>query len=126
APEAVDRLLRIADDEELPRYRSHPAPVALGRIVGREQEQDLRLQRIRVLELVDQEMGEPPLQVAADGGVAADEITGAQQEVEEVEAAGALLQPLVILDHRPQLVAQPRRQVRTGGGEEGVETRAQR
>ena len=56
AAEAVDRLLRIADQEELAGRRPHAPPVALGGIVGGEEEQQLGLQRIGVLELVDEEV----------------------------------------------------------------------
>src|SRR4029079_9593151 len=52
----VDRLLRVADQEELTRCGLDAAPVARGGIVGGEQQQDLRLERIGVLELVDEQM----------------------------------------------------------------------
>ena len=62
AAEAVDRLLRIADQEEPAGQRPRLAPVGLARIVGGEEQEDLRLQRIGVLELVD----EDPLEALAE------------------------------------------------------------
>ncbi len=53
--EAIDALLRIADDEEGAGPWGDRAPVAaLGR-VGGEEEADLGLNRVGVLELIDQE-----------------------------------------------------------------------
>jgi hypothetical protein len=61
AAEAIDRLLRIADDEELAGDRPCLLPAIRGGIIGSKQEQDLNLQRIGVLGLVEKEMGEPGL-----------------------------------------------------------------
>ena len=47
-------------------------------------------------------------------GVVAHEIARAQQEVEEVEAAGARLRALVLRDQRPEIVAEERRELGTG------------
>ena len=55
APEAINRLLRIADDEELAGDGSDVLPARLVRIVSRQQQQQLGLQRIGVLELVDED-----------------------------------------------------------------------
>ena len=48
----------------MPRTRPDPAPVGLVGVVGREQQQDLRLQRIGVLELVDEDALEARLEAA--------------------------------------------------------------
>ena len=91
APEAVDRLLRIADQEQLSGDgRTLRQSVSLG-IVGREEQQDFGLERIGVLELVDEEVREALLQLAPHAGVAANEIARLDQEVEEIEAAGLRL-----------------------------------
>ena len=71
AAEPVDRLLGVADDEEAAgdgddARASRPAS---GSADG-EQQQDLRLQRIGVLELVDEDVREARLEPAADAGVA--------------------------------------------------------
>jgi hypothetical protein len=58
AAEPVDRLLRIADDEELARRRRRVLPAANGRVRRRQQQDDLRLQRVGVLELVHEDVSE--------------------------------------------------------------------
>ena len=57
AAEAVDRLLRVADDEELARRQAAAAPVGRGLRPGRSarRNSDLGLQRVGVLELVDED-----------------------------------------------------------------------
>ena len=58
APEPVDRLLRIADDEQPARVAAELSPVGVvGRVVGecREPHRDLELDRVGVLELVEQD-----------------------------------------------------------------------
>src|SRR5687768_12767717 len=55
--EAVDRLFRIADDEQAPRLRHDVAPIALGSRWRADPGDELSLNRIGVLELVDQHMG---------------------------------------------------------------------
>ena len=84
APEPVDGLLRITDDEELSSYRAGPAEVPLERVVRRQQQQNLGLQRVGVLELVDEEVGEATLELAPHAVVVADEITREDQQVEKV------------------------------------------
>src|SRR6185503_13350504 len=42
-------------------------------------------------------------------------------EIEEVETPGTRLQVLVRLDHRPEIVAQPRSEIRAGAADERVE-----
>ena len=72
-PEAVDRLLGVAHDDE----RS--------RAVAREEPRDLDLQRVGVLELVDDEEPEAAAEPLADGGVVAQRVARLDQQVEEVE-----------------------------------------
>ena len=78
---AVDGLLRIPDDEQLPGNRHDAAPVAGRGITGREQDKDLRLQRVRVLELVDEKMGEALLEMLANAGGLDEQIAGADEQV---------------------------------------------
>ncbi len=61
--EAVDRLLGITDEEQLSWNATDIAPISLARIIGSEQQEDLGLERVGVLELVDEEMGEALLQL---------------------------------------------------------------
>ena len=63
--EAVDRLLRITYDEQFARCWRDLAPVADGRIRGREQHQDFRLKWVGVLELINEDVSESLLQVFA-------------------------------------------------------------
>ena len=99
------------------------APVAHRRIVRREQQQDLGLQRIRVLELVDEQVGEALLQIGADALVLEDQIARAQEQVDEVGPAERAFGALIALDRRLQLVAQQRRQIRIGVTLEGQQRR---
>jgi len=125
APEAVDRLLRIADDEEAARHRRDLAPVVLLRIRGREQQEDLGLERIGILEFVDEDVRESRLETAADAGVAGDQVAGFQQQIEEVERTGPGLQRFVAGDGARQLGLQRRREVRVGVEAELIELRLQ-
>ena len=65
AAEAVDRLLRIADEKQRAGPGTRAPPVRLVVVVGREQQEDLRLERIGVLELVDEDPLEARLKSAA-------------------------------------------------------------
>ena len=56
-----------------------------GGVGAREQQQDLGLERVGVLELVDEDVREAALKLGAHLGAVADEVARAQQEVEEVE-----------------------------------------
>ena len=123
-PEAIDRLFRIADDEQLAGNRCDPPPVAFGRIVGGQQQQDLGLQRVGVLELVDEDMREPRLERPADARVLRQQIAGAQQQVDEIERAGALLEPLVAGNGIAKLVVQQGGEVAVGRILEPVELAA--
>ena len=87
ATEAVDRLLGIAHHEELARSQDHVAPVRGQRLLLAEVEHDLCLQRVGVLELVDQEVAEPALQEAPRLEVLVQEVPQAPEEVAEVEEA---------------------------------------
>src|SRR5689334_12770029 len=57
AAEPVDRLLRVADEEQAPRFRVDlvPRSFAGARIARAEQRGELDLNRIGVLELVDED-----------------------------------------------------------------------
>ena len=92
AAEAVDGLLRIAHHEQLARRRHGLAPVALRRIGGRQQQQDLGLQRIGILKLVDEDALVSLLQFGARA-IVPQQVAGVEQQVHEIELAGALLWP---------------------------------
>ncbi len=65
-----------------------------------EEEQDLRLERIGILELVDEDMFEALLELVSHPGIVLQEIAGAHQKIEKVEQTSSLLQRLVAL-HQP-------------------------
>ncbi len=75
APEAIDRLLRVAHQKELPGNRASFTPVRRSRIAGGQQQQDLGLQRIGVLELIDEDAFETLLKARAHLRVVPDEIS---------------------------------------------------
>ena len=121
--EAVDGLLRVAHHEQLSRGRAGLAPLRGGGIVGGDEQQDLSLQRIGVLELVHQHVGEAAGQLGANGGVVPHQVARAQEQVEEIQASRALLQGLIGLAERPQLLAQTGGDVRIAAVEEGLQLR---
>ncbi len=121
--EAVDGLLGVAHHEQLPLRRPRRPPANLRGIVAGDEQQDLRLQRVGVLELVHQHVGEALPQLGADLRIADQQIPGAQQEIEEVQAAGALLEALVGCAERPQILAQAGGQIGVAGAQEGVQLR---
>ena len=87
-PEAVNGLLRVSHQKELSRNRASFTPVRCSCIAGGQQQQDLGLQRIRILELVDEDSFETLLEAGAHLRVIVDEIACFEQEVEKVEGAG--------------------------------------
>ena len=98
-PEAVDGLLRVADNEELAPLEAQPGPVALLRLVRRrgEEPDDLHLERVSVLEFVDEDTVEASLGATADLRVVAQEVTRPRQQV--VEGGLAFVSPRC--RHRP-------------------------
>jgi hypothetical protein len=114
APETVDRLLRVADDEELAGGRGDVLPPGGVRIRRRQEQQELGLERIGVLELVHEDVRQPPLQIGAHVRAVAHEVAGAQQEVEKIERRRARLQRLVTIDRLEELGMEQRREVGVG------------
>ncbi len=95
AAKPVDRLLRVADDEELARYRAHGWRIGGERVVGREEQHDVRLHRVGILKFVHEDPREFLLQVVPDGGVGPEQVQGARQQVGEIERPRRFLQRLV-------------------------------
>src|SRR5439155_13454171 len=84
--ESVDRLLRIADNEQAARPGMHALPERLVGIGRDEQEQDLGLQEVRVLKLVDEVVREALLKL--DPNVLPEnQISSPHEQVEKVEPA---------------------------------------
>ena len=88
--EAVDRLFGVAYDHQGAR-----------RLAGQEP-RDLHLERVRVLELVDDQEAEARAEVAADPLAVAQRVARLEEEVEVVEDAALGLQALVPLAHAGQ------------------------
>ncbi len=119
--ELIDRLLRIADHEQLPRFGRDLQPVRFAGIVRGEQQQDLGLQRIGILKLVDENVSEAVLQIAADIRLVAHQVARQEQQVHKVELAGAPLQ-LIVMDHQfPHFAAKNCSEVGIGGVLEGFQ-----
>jgi len=106
AAEAVDGLLRVADEEEFPRLQLHLAPV-LGVLAAafREEEQNLGLEGVGVLELVNEDVAEALFEVFPRGLVATEHVAREEQEVLEVEDPLLGLRPLVCLDEPTERLA---------------------
>ena len=98
--------------------KSLPGPADARRSVSsgrrRRAEEDLGLQRIGVLELVDEDARELLLQVRAHLRVRPDQIARARQQVGEVEGAGRLLQPPDSARRAGQLLLQAARKIGVG------------
>src|SRR5206468_6232444 len=75
AAEPVNRLLRVADDEELAGNRLRVFPLGDRWIGGRQQHDDLGLQRIGVLKLVDEDALEPLLKARSDSLIALNQVS---------------------------------------------------
>ena len=77
-PPAVDRLVVVADEED-----------AVGR--RGEQQGEPELRSVDVLDLVDEQMGAPLAPPREEPGVALEPIDRAQDQVVEIETAGAAI-----------------------------------
>lgn len=89
--EPVYGLLRISDDQKLPRSRQSLVPPGRPGLTFGQEEDDLGLEGVGILELVHQEVAEPALEVGANLGVVAQEVPGLDQEVVEAEHPPPLL-----------------------------------
>ena len=98
AAETVDRLLRVSHHEQLAWDGRRSTPVGLPWIVGREQQQQLGLQWVRVLEFVDENPAEPRLEVPPHRGIITKQISCTNQQIKEVECALARFQAFVLVD----------------------------
>ena len=115
APETVDGLLRVAHDEERARARRQPSPVPAVGVAAGQVEKDFRLDRIGVLELVDEDRQEALLEGAPDGGMVAQKIPRVEQEILEVQAAVAAAPRRVVAHGRRDDRDQDRMQVLAPG-----------
>ena len=118
APEAVDGLLGVTDDEQLARHHAHAVEIADGGVRAGEQQKYLGLQRIGVLKLIDEKMAEALLQVFAHVAVLHQHVARERQQVHEVQDAGLLFELLVGFNDRRQLLAKARREICLGQDDE--------
>ena len=114
-PEPVDRLLRVADDEQPTGHRHELAPVVvLARIVGARGEPhgDLELDRVGVLELVEQDPRVALVEQPADVAALREQPAGEDEQVVELEPAR--LRPLAAPSstNLPQIAPSSRRRWR--------------
>src|SRR5689334_1065890 len=75
----IDGLLRVTYQKKFPRYRANFPPVRQQWIGGRKQQQDFRLQRIGVLELVDKNASEAILKARPHNRIVAQKISRLKQ-----------------------------------------------
>ena len=124
--EPVNRLLGIPNNEKLAWGGTSLAPASDARFVRRQKEKDFRLQRIGVLELIDQDVGEAPLELGPDVIVVAHQIAGPDQKVHEIQPAQSLLELLVAIDAFAELLVQQGGEVRVSRARERCERAGQR
>ncbi len=125
AAEFVDGLFGVADQEELARRRRGRQPVGLIWIGRGQQHQDLRLQRIGILKLIDEQVAEALLKVRPHLRLVFQKIASHEQQVDEIELPGARLQLLVGFHQVLHLGAQQGGQVGSGALFEIFERRQQ-
>jgi hypothetical protein len=100
--------------------------LSLARVIGGEQEKQFRLQRVGILELVDEEATESPLKVRADLLAVAHEVPRSQEQIQEIERAVRGLQRFVAVKAPLQLVTKQRGEIGIGVRLELVEVGKQR
>ena len=107
AAEAIDGLLGVADQEERARTDLETSPLGRCRIswgLAAQAPEDLRLQRIGVLELVDEDVGETRGERPAHRLVIAQQVARGEEQVVEVEQrGGALVVPEALRDRLHEL-----------------------
>ena len=83
-------------------------------VIRCEQQEQLRLQRIGVLELVHEDPPESRLEMAANAGVVPNEIARPQQQIEEIQCALSCFQPLVVVNAAEEFGVQCRSEIGVG------------
>ena len=89
------------------------------------QQEDLGLQGIGVLELVHENVCEPPLKSQPHGGVTAHQVAGLEQKVEKVEGPRALLRLFVPRNGGSELLLKRGREIRIRSHPELIEMTAE-
>ena len=105
APETIDRLLGIADHEESASAQTAVLP-ARRAVVGGDAKQDLRLDRVGILEFVDEDVPIALPERATHRIVPAHERARPLQEIVEVENGGGAFEGGVVGEHLIELIGQ--------------------
>ena len=119
APEPVDGLLGVADHEEFSGDDRCARPIGglpVGGVVVRvagEEEGNLRLDGIGVLELVDEDVGEAALEVAAAVGGVPEEVARPDEQVVELGPPLASSSLRVVDDETPYLLREGEQRCRS-------------
>ena len=87
AAEAIDRLLRVADDGQASRPRAKLEPVVARLVVACDAERDVGLHRVGVLELVDEDRRKRRRKYVARLGARGEQVAGPLEQVVEVGLA---------------------------------------
>ena len=112
-PEAVDGLFGVPHETEASGKGNRLAPVGAPRLPGGEQQDDLRLHRVRVLVFVHHDVAEPRREFLAHLRMVPEEISRLEEQVVEVHQARLLLRVPVVVDQTAQVLPQE-------GGQVGV------
>ena len=105
AAEAVDRLLGVADHEESALAQNAVLPSRRA-VVGGDPKQDLCLDRVGILEFVDEDVAITLPERATDRIMPAHERAGPLQEIIEVENGGGAFEGGVVGKHLIELIGQ--------------------
>ena len=98
----------------LPGHRPYLQPVRFGGVVGGQQQQDFGLQRVGILEFVDEKVAEAFLEIFPDKLLILNQISRANQQIDEIQLALAPLALVVLLHQAGHLLAKLGRQVGVG------------
>ena len=111
-PESVDGLLGVPDQAEPAGTRDRLVPVAVRRLFGGEQQDDLRLHRVGVLVFVYHEVAESTRQFPANLRVVPEQASRPEEQVVEVEKARLRFCALVVVHQPAEVLPQEGGEVR--------------
>ena len=102
-------------DWPLARRGHNLAPPINGRVVRREQQQDLGLQGVGVLKLVDEDVRQPALQRLPQIAPVADEVASLEEQIDEIQDAGPRFELLAPIQALEQLHLKERGEIGVAG-----------
>ena len=116
APEAIDRLLGVADQEERARPNPELGPVVVAiHSLAAQPPEDLGLLRVSILKLVDEDMCETLPKRPAHVIMVAQQVARGKNQIIEIELGAGAFVVAIALQDRTRFVDQ-RRQGVAGGG----------